>query len=268
MTYGIAGLILIGSLKKDNSKIVKRIIISAIVCMIYLPALWGVLLLGNGDYGLATEITGNETFLNSLAGQIIAIPIVPLFNHIFFPIIPSVYMGIWLGNMNVMIKPELHMKTLKKLTLIGLAVSVAGAIPLVLINDVWFPGLFTAGIVYSIHMISGLAAGVGYAALFGVLGMYLKYSGIIVKSITAMGRRSLTFFVVHEILIVLLMSPVALDLGARLNVTTAFLSGVGIWVVTLVAAYFMEKNEVNGPLETAMRHLTYKNLEKQPLSNR
>lgn len=258
MTYGFAGLILLGSLKKIDRKIIKRIIISTVICLIYLPVLWGVILLGLGDYGLPTSYTGNETYFGNLINQIISIPIIPLFNHLFFPIIPSVYMGIWMGNKDLLIKPHNHVRLLKHLTAIGLTISILGAIPLVLINDIWFPELFTAGLAYGIHMMSGLAAGFGYAGLFGFLGMVIQHRGAVVESIAAMGKRSLTFFILHECLIVITMSPVAFNLGAYLNVTTSVVLAAVIWIATLVLAYVMEKKQIAGPLEKSLRNLTYK----------
>src|SRR5690625_2292728 len=145
MTYGIAGLILAGSLKKTNDKIMKRIVISVIICLIYLPVLWGGVLTGIGDYGLPTAYTGNETYFGNLAGQLISIPIVPLFTHLFFPIIPSVYMGIWMGNKELLIQPDEHARLLKRLTVWGLVLSAGGLIPLVMVIAFCFPGMFTAG---------------------------------------------------------------------------------------------------------------------------
>lgn len=258
MTYGIAGLILSGSLRKSNGKIIKRIIISTVVCLIYLPVLWGGVLLGIGDYGLPIAYTGNETYFGNLIGQLISIPVVPLFTHLFFPIIPSVYMGIWMGNKELLIRPHEHVSLLKRLTVWGLTISILGAIPLVLINDIWFPELFPAGIVYGVHMMSGLFAGIGYAGLFGLMGIVVQHRGTVVDAIAAMGKRSLTFFVMHECLIVITMSPAFFNLGAHLNVSTAAILAAVIWTVTLAVAYLMEKKHMAGPLEKLMRNLTYK----------
>lgn len=258
MTYGIAGLLLVSSLKKDNTKIKKYVLVSTIICLIYIPLFWGGIILGNQSYGLPVELTGQETYFNTFLEGLIAIPIIPLFTHIFFPVIPSVLMGIWLGNINVLIKPHDHIKLLKKLTIGGLSISLVGAIPLVLINDIWFPNFFIAGVAYGIHILTGFAGGVGYAALFGLLGVGMKHYGVIVKAIAAMGKRSLTFFVIHEVLTVILLSPIAFNLGAFLTVTTSVLLGTIMWIVTLSVAYFMEHRQIEGPLEKYIRYLTYK----------
>src|SRR5699024_9000727 len=106
MTYGVAGVLLLGSLKKPDQKIVKRIAISTSIYAVYLPVLWVGILRGIGVYGLPGSCSGDETYFGTLAGQIIAVPIIPLFNHLMFPIIPAVYMGIWLGRKNALIQAD------------------------------------------------------------------------------------------------------------------------------------------------------------------
>ncbi|MFD1416115.1 DUF418 domain-containing protein [Oceanobacillus jeddahense] len=258
MTYGIAGLLLVSSLKKDNKKIKKYVFISTIICILYIPLFWGTVLVENQSYGLPVELTGQETYLGTMLERLVSIPIIPLFTHITFPVIPSVLMGIWLGNINILIKPQNHIKLLKQLTIGGLTISLAGAIPLVLINDVWFPDLFIAGFAYGIHILTGFAGGVGYAALFGLLGVAIKNRGVIVTAIAAMGKRSLTFFVIHEVLTVILLSPIAFNLGASLTVTTSVMAGFIMWMFTLSIAYLMENQQVEGPLEKYLRYLIYK----------
>ncbi|MGP4062342.1 DUF418 domain-containing protein [Halobacillus sp. H74] len=260
MTYGITGLIVIHSLKKDTKKIKKYTIISTIPYIILLPILWGGLLVSMQSYGLPVELTGQETYLSTLSDRLFAIIFTPFITHVLFPVIPSVLMGIWMGKLNLLVEPQNYINLLKKLTVICFAISLVGALPLVLINDVWFPSFFIAGVIAGIHILTGFAGGLGYAALFGLLGLSINYHGVIVKAITAMGKRSLTFFVLHEILIVIILSPIAFNLGAVLTVTTSVLLGIVMWAVTLSVAYFMDHRQIEGPLEKYMRNLTYKKI--------
>ncbi|MFD1066515.1 DUF418 domain-containing protein [Oceanobacillus locisalsi] len=257
MTYGIAGLLVTFSLKKDNKKIKKYVLISTIICILYIPLFWGGVLVENQSYGLPVELTGQESYTGTILDRLISIPLIPLFTHIAFPVIPSILMGIWLGNINILLQPEKHIKLLKHLTIGSLTISLAGAIPLVLINDVWFPDLFTAGLVYGIQIITGFAGGAGYAALFGLLGVAIRKRGLIINAIAAMGKRSLTFFVIHEVLTVILLSPIAFNLGAHLTVTTSVFVGTLMWMLTLSIAHLMERQQIKGPLEVCMRYLVY-----------
>lgn len=258
MSYGITGLLLVFCLKRDSRTIKKYVIISTIPCLIFIPLMWGGIVAALQSYGLPTGYTGQETYWNTILDRLFTIPFNPLFTHLLFPVIPSVLMGIWLGKLNMLIQPNDHIKRLKLLTIGGLTLSLAGAIPLALINDVWFPAFFVAGFTYGIHLLTGFAGGVGYAALFGLLGIRIKHHGVVVKAIAAMGKRSLTFFVLHEVLIVILLSPITFNLGAHLSVTTSVLLGSIMWMVTLSAAYFMERRHIEGPLEKYLRYLTYK----------
>ncbi|WP_080873488.1 DUF418 domain-containing protein [Oceanobacillus timonensis] len=266
MTYGIAGLFFAFSLKKDNKKIKKYVLLSTVICILYIPLFWGGVLVENQAYGLPVELTGQETYSGTILERLVSIPIIPLFTHLTFPVIPSILMGIWLGNLNILIQPEKHIKLLKRLTIGGLTISLAGAIPLVLINDVWFPDLFTAGFAYGVHILTGFAGGVGYAALFGLLGIAITKRGLIIHAIAAMGKRSLTFFVIHEILTVILLSPMAFHLGAHLTVTTSVLVGILMWMFTLSIAYLMERQQINGPLESYLRYLVYNKQRKRTMS--
>lgn len=258
MTYGISGLLFVSFLKKNNDRIKKSIILLSVLCLIYVPILWGVFFDGLQSYGFPITLNGQETYVSTIVDRLVAVFVTPLFTHILQPVIPTVLIGMWLGNLNILVKPHHHIKLLKRLTIGCLTISLVGAIPLVLINDVWFPDYFTAGVIYGVHIVTGFAGGMGYAALFGLLGVGMKYRGVIIKAITAMGKRSLTFFVIHEVLIVILLSPIAFNLGASLTITSSVLLGIVMWFTTLSIAYFMEQKQMVGPLEKYMRYLTYK----------
>ncbi|MFH4918863.1 DUF418 domain-containing protein [Staphylococcus cohnii] len=258
MTYGSAGLLILYILDKKSVQVVKITIMITMLCTIYIPILWGVFIFENGSYGLNTEISQNDTYLSTLNERLFTILLNPIFTNILFPVVPAILAGIWLGKLNILFHPEKHQTLLKKLFYIDLLISVIGAIPLILINDVWFPRLFTAGIIYGIHMITGFAGGMSYVALFGLIGNNIDSNKIITKAITAMGKRSLSFFVLHEVLLVVLLSPVFFNFGAYLTITTSIIIGTLMWCVTLSLAYFMEKFKTNGSLEMLLRQLTYR----------
>ena len=258
MVYGIAGIILLPFLGRSNKTLLIWTAVTTVFYAVFVSLLWGGTLFAIDGYSVPVEFTGEETYFNTVWARVFSIPFVPLFTHLMFPVIPSVLMGFWLGQLNVLIKPEEHLPFLKKLMIITLSISIIGAIPLVMINDIIYPSYFNAGLIYGVHIISGLFAGLGYAALFGILGHKINSPNKVTYAMAAMGKRSLTFFVLHEILLVLFLSPIALNLGAHINITTGFLFSVLLWAVTLTIAYFMDQREKHGLLETWMRKLTYK----------
>lgn len=60
-------------------------------------------------------------------------------------------------------------------------------------------------------------------------------------------------------MLVLFLSPVALDLGGHVSNGLAALIAVTIWSLSLLLATLLEKHNLNGPLEIVMRRLVYKN---------
>lgn len=60
-------------------------------------------------------------------------------------------------------------------------------------------------------------------------------------------------------MLVLFLSPVALDLGGHVSNGIAALIAVGIWMLSLLLATILEKHKLNGPLEIVMRRLVNKN---------
>lgn len=160
-----------------------------------------------GRYGFGSDFSRDDHYIQLLTEAIVSFPIVPIFIHFLFPIIPSVLLGIWSGRKRLLTDPHAHHKRLKIIAVIGITISIIGAVPLVMIGEVWKPGYFAAGIIWGIHIITGMVAGIGYAALFGVIGNHIKKSDWITNSIVALGQRSLTFYVLNEAMLVILLSP-------------------------------------------------------------
>lgn len=260
MTYGVAGLLVSWLLLRQNKVLITVTVFVTLIVVSYLPFVWGFLLYQNGRYGFSTVFSTNHDYMQSVMEAMFYFPMIPLLIHFLFPVLPSVLAGMWFGRKQLFTKVLQPSRRLKTVAAIGIAISILGALPLVLIGELWEPSLFLAGIVYGIHIITGIAGGIGYAALFGILGNLLKNPGWFIKSLTSLGKRSLTFFVLNETLLVLLFSPVALGLGGVLDNTGATFVAISIWVLAVAIAYVLERYHMNGPLESLMRHLVYKKL--------
>jgi uncharacterized membrane protein YeiB len=57
----------------------------------------------------------------------------------------------------------------------------------------------------------------------------------------ALGKRSLTFYVWNEAMLVLFLSPVALDLRGRVSNGIAAMIAVGIWSLSVILATLLGK---------------------------
>ncbi|QDS34780.1 DUF418 domain-containing protein [Brevibacillus brevis] len=259
MAYGIAGLLVSWLLTREIRTLIRTFMVISLIYIIVNPIVWGFMMQSIGDYGFPPEVLATDTYLSTMMLSLISFPFIPILIHSMFPILPSVLLGMWIAKYQLLTKPEQQLRTLSFLTTIGLAVSILGALPLSFIGNIWSPSFFTAGFVYGFHILTGIAGGLAYAALFGVIGAKVKKVGPILQSFMALGKRSLTFYVWNEAMLVLFLSPVALDLGGRLSNGIAALIAVGIWILSLLLATILEKYKLNGPLEIAMRRLVNKN---------
>jgi uncharacterized protein len=259
MAYGVAGLLVSWLLARPDKALIA--VTSTLLCIsiLYIPPIWGFVVRGNGSYGYGSEYSPDNHYLQLVMDALFFFPIIPIFIHFLFPILPSVLAGIWMGRKQLLTASERHMSSLKMIAVAGILVSILGALPLVLIDEVWQPSLFVAGIINGIQIVTGFAGGIGYAALFGIIGIHIITPGPIINSIMALGKRSLTFFVFNEAVLVILLSPVALNLGGILTNTGVTLIAIIIWIIAVVIAAILEKFRMNGPLETLMLYLVYRN---------
>jgi uncharacterized protein len=212
-----------------------------------------------GSYGFAPDVSATDTYLGTTISNLFSFPIIPIMIHFMFPILPSVLAGMWIARYQLLTKPEQHVRQLYFITIIGLSVSLLGALPLSFFGSVWHPNFFIAGLIAGLHMLTGIAGGLAYAAIFGLIGAKVKKPGYSSYSLMALGKRSLTFFIWNEAMLMLFLSLVALELGGHVSNSIAAMIAVGTWALSVVLATLLERNNLNGPLEILLRKLVYKN---------
>lgn len=259
MAYGLAGLLVSSLLTREIKVLIRTFTIITLIYSVSTPIIWGFNMQEIGSYGFPPEVSATDTYLNTMMLTLFSFPIIPIMIHLMFPILPSVLIGIWIARYQLLTKPEQHLRTLYFITLIGLTVSFLGALPLSLLGTVWQPSFFIVGLIQGLHMLTGVAGGLAYAAFFGIVGAKVKRPGRISNSLMALGKRSLTFYVWNEAMLVLFLSPVALNLGGHVSNGIAAMIAVGIWTLSIIFATLLEKNNLNGPLEVLLRQFVYKN---------
>ncbi|PEN89289.1 DUF418 domain-containing protein [Bacillus toyonensis] len=258
MAYGLAGIFVSPLLKCKMKTLIRTFIIIAILYTIFIPIIWGLNMQSIGNYGFSPDVSAKDTYLSTTMIRLLFFPIIPVLIHFMFPILPSVILGLWIAKYKLLIKPEQQLKKLYFITTIGLAISLIGALPLSFIGTIWYPTVFTVGMINGIHILTGIAGGLAYATGFGIIGSRLKNPGYFSLALIALGKRSLTFFVLNEALLVIFLSPVAFDLGGHVSNAFAALIAICIWISSVIVALIMEKNNLNGPLEILLRRLVYK----------
>lgn len=255
--YG-AGLLLVHwFLYRSDKTLVRAMIALTIGFALLLPIFWANM----ASVGMENMfMTGDgywETMLNQL---VMFFTGAPLFGNFALPVILSIMLGIWFGRKGLLNEDPKHRSLLKKIAFGGILISIVGAIPHALHSNgvitVEQPSLF--GIIFTIHMMSGIAGGCGYAALFGLVGPHLKKTNPIVTGITALGKRSLTFFIVNEILLIVLLSPAVFGLASTLSIAQVWVLTFLVWLSSVGMATILELKQKAGPFDFLFRKFVYR----------
>ncbi|WP_336991667.1 DUF418 domain-containing protein [Leucobacter sp. VD1] len=148
----------------------------------------------------------------------------------------------------------------------GIVVSLLGAAPIALVYLDLLPGLESiAWAVALLGQIAGAAGGVAYAALFGMLGMRLQgRAGPVSRSVAAVGKRSLSSYLLQSVVFAPLLAAWGFGLGAQIGTAAAFGIALAAWLISLLLAMLLERRDARGPAEVLLRRLTYARLDTAP----
>jgi uncharacterized protein len=121
-----------------------------------------------------------------------------------------------------------------------------------------------------VQVLTGFFGGLGYVALFGLLGHrvalrrrgapsrnLLATDGPFVGAVQAVGKRSLTSYLLQSVLCAPILTAWGLGLGEHLSSWTMLLYAVVVWGATVAFAVWQERTGRRGPAEVALRRLVY-----------
>ncbi|MEV0201024.1 DUF418 domain-containing protein [Nonomuraea sp. NPDC050691] len=171
-------------------------------------------------------------------------------------VVPGMALGIWAARRRVLDEPGRHRGLLRRTAVICLAVALAGRLPgALLMAGAWMSPAPWAAVLT--HTLTGYAGGVGLAALIG-LAATRATRGPLVTALAALGQRSLTFYLFQSVIFLVLFYPFTLGLGDDLGFAAAFVIGLAVWAISILAAEWMRRAGHQGPAEALLRRLTYR----------
>ncbi|PTM53336.1 DUF418 domain-containing protein [Desmospora activa] len=264
--YGVAGLLVGWLLFRENRMLIRALLFVGLLYLILIPLAWvGIAstLVGESmDRGISATTTYAEVALEHL----IAFPFVPLFQLLLWPILLPILVGIWAARKHLLDKPQAQYKLLRRIAIIGIPISVVGGLPRAMIEaQLWEPTSAIIGLAAAVHILTGLAGGLGYGAMFGLIGARVSrikasgHTGMVAWCLAAMGKRSLTFYIYGEAMLVIILSPVAFGLGGMLHSTGAAIVAVLVWLSGVGLASLLEFKGLRGPADALLRRLVYRN---------
>lgn len=191
----------------------------------------------------------------------------PLTTAILLPSILFVWVGAWAARRRILEEPEKH-RTLLRVGLIGgFGIAIAGALPMGLFTGDYLQlNADTAQFAKTMYESAGMFGAIGYASLFGLIGMALTRKraandrGTVVTAISALGQRTLSGYLFQSVAWLILAPSFMLGLGGQADNPTFVAAGcgLGVWLLSVVVAYLMHRKSNRGPAEILIRKLAYR----------
>jgi uncharacterized membrane protein YeiB len=186
----------------------------------------------------------------------------PMHTLSVLPFIMIVWLGTWAARRRILENPAGHQRLLRWTAVLGLGVAVLGGLPMALLSAGWLHAdTSTASLISMLYGASGMFAGPGYVALFGLLVLRVsrRTPGPVVGALAALGRRSLSGYLFQSVAWLLLLAPFTLALGMAFGspAITAAVVALLVWLASLLIARQLERHQRQGPAELLLRRLTY-----------
>ena len=206
---------------------------------------------------------GQADYLASMFARLSMWGFLTAFQVLSLIILLAIMIGWLAARHRVLDEPWRHTRLLRGVAIGGIAIGWLGALPSALTHlDIWHlpdPLYWTF---MGLNSITGLAGGLGYAALFGLIaarieGRTQNSPPVFVRGVAAVGQRSLTFYLFQSVVFAPLLSAWGLGLGQHLATWSALLIALGVWAVSIPLAYALAVRNRRGPAEVLLRRMTY-----------
>ena len=146
---------------------------------------------------------------------------------------------------------------------------IAATITVIIVIAVGLPvGLASLGILghekflYILNTLVGMASGPGIVVWISWIANWVERRKLIdtlpIRMLTALGRMSMTGYVLQSVAFIFIMTPWFLGIGSGQSVAIVAVTATGVWLVTLIFAYLWSLTGKRGPIEIAHRSIGYK----------
>ncbi|GIG86311.1 DUF418 domain-containing protein [Plantactinospora endophytica] len=262
-TYGLLGLVLVGMLRaRDRTLLLVAGLWTLVFALVSVVPPFGVI-----ESGPTPLPTSAESPLAAIAPRVGTwAALTPM---LALDVVTPLLLGIWAARRRLLDEPGRHRRLLTRVALGGIGLAVLGGTPLALIDArVWTDWTAATAVpAYVLHSLTGIGAGLGYAALAGLVAHRLSAArgvpGRVATALAACGQRSLTCYLLQSVAFVAVFSPWAGGLGGRLGDAGASAVAATVWLGTVLLAELMRRSGRRGPAEVLLRRLSYR---KTPLA--
>ncbi|WP_222710415.1 DUF418 domain-containing protein [Quadrisphaera setariae] len=256
LTYGLLGLAVVALWLRASLRALLWWGGASLLVFAAFSALDGTSVAGGDDalFGLSaqTYLGGLGMRAVSVGGLVVMAPLLVLY------LLPPAVLGLLAERRGVLTHPGQHLPLLRRVAVVGFAVSVAGALPLVAasLQVVSWPGWADA-LAGALHGLTGLAGAMAFLAGVAWIVAVRRPSGVLAGALVAVGRRSLTCYLLQSLVMAPLLAPWGLGLGAGTGTAVVSAVAVATYLLTVVVAVALERAGRPGPAEALLRRLTY-----------
>ncbi|WP_306367595.1 DUF418 domain-containing protein [Nocardiopsis sp. CC223A] len=275
--YGLAGLLLAWLFlrRRDTTLLVWAGVFIGLLGLLTAFSIVGIALAPGGESAAAggmdgmADSAGESSILAAALGRVIVWPLISVMQGLLGLVVPTmILLAFWAARRRVLEEPGRHLTLLRWTAGLGIPIAWLGALPDALAQvGVWEVTAAQGSMLAVPHMFAGLFGGLGYVALITLVAHALqrrgREPGVVLTAVTATGKRSLSSYLAQSVLCAPVLAAWGLGLGAFLTSWTMFLYAIGVWLVTVVAAYLMERAGRRGPAEVLLRRLSYRRTTRE-----
>ncbi|KGM14019.1 DUF418 domain-containing protein [Cellulomonas bogoriensis] len=210
------------------------------------------------------EVPEVDGYLGAMVMNLISSGTSVVASAVLLLFLSQVVAGVLLARVGWLDRPWDHRSVLARVFWWSMAVNLVLNLPWALaVARVWTPDGATLVVVTVLHLASGLVAAFGYVCGFAWWASHVQgrrrhpATTAATAALVAVGRRSLTCYLLQSVVLAPLLSPWGLGLGAQMGTATATVLAVGVWASTVAVAVALERAGRRGPFEVLLRRGTY-----------
>lgn len=224
------------------------------------------------DFAPDTSTAAQTSYLASIGERLSYWSLGTIGQGLLMLVVPMMLLlAFWAGRRRILENPGEHLPLLRRVAVVGITIGWLGPLPSALdhVGAIAVPD-HAAWVFFLVQIMTGFFGGLGYVALFGLVGHrvalrrkgapsrnLLITDGPFAGAVQAVGKRSLTSYLLQSVLCAPILSAWGLGLGEHLSSWSMLLFAVLVWALTVAFAVWQERTGRRGPAEVLLRRLVY-----------
>ena len=284
--YGLAGLLMVWLFfkAKDSTLIVWTSVFGGLLTIITVFSVIGAWFAAQlpadsaeaqsiaSSFAPDTESMAQTSYLDSIVERLGYWSAGTVLQGVLVLVVPMMLLlAFWAGRRRILENPGEHLTLLRRVAVVGITIGWLGPLPSALdhVGAISVPD-HAAWVFYPVQFLTGFFGGLGYVALFGLIGHrvaqrrkgapsrnLLITDGPFAGAVQAVGKRSLTSYLLQSVLCAPILTAWGFGLGEHLTSWSMLLFAVLVWALTVAFAVWQERTGRRGPAEVLLRRLVY-----------